>query len=101
MAITVTVMLGGQVSAKTKWDTSDNAGLSIARMAIDDMVSYAEIKAERYNVNYRVSIRKGRHEMVLMDAPDGNTVALLDGKPTEPIQTGSDRFTIVSEFIGY
>lgn len=98
--IAVTIMLGGQVSVEAEWNTSDEAGASIARMAIDDMVGYADLKSDEYNVTYEVCIRKDGHEL-LLKCGSYVTDVFVDGEQTESVCTVSDRFYVVSNFIGY
>lgn len=100
--ITVLTALGGQVSGKSVWSMNDSAGQSIARMVIDDIVGYAKIKADQHKVSFDVSISDGQHELLFTGTHDSEDIkCYMDGKPQEALESASDRFSEVCEFVGY
>ena len=100
--ITVTVALGGQISAKSVWNMNDSAGQSITRMVIDDIIGYAKIKADQHRVSFDVSISNGQHELLFTGTHDSEDIrCYMDGDPQKALEADCDRFLKVSKFVGY
>lgn len=98
---TLRVGLGGQISNKIVWDARDTAGESIVRMMADDLIGYAQIKADECDCTFDVSIDDGNHELLFMGKPHSDRLQVkLDGEDTDKFY-GYDRFRTVAEFIGY
>lgn len=101
--LVVKIGLGGHISDTVRWEIKDSAGLSIARMAIDDFVSYARTKAEEHAVSYDVSVDDGEHELLLTGrAFEYDFDVYLDGKElSDWIERVNGRFDLIATFIGY
>lgn len=100
--ITVYVGLGGKVSLKTTLQPKDSVGKSIARMIADDLVGYAEVKAEALKASWDVLITDGSHDLHFMGSPVSKRItASIDSEKVKRCDLPHERFDIVAEFIGY